>query len=37
MPERQSIDSPHEARRSKAHGPLDVVTLGGVAAYAEPL
>ena len=28
MPEKQNIDSPHETRPFKAHGHMDVVTLG---------
>jgi mannose-6-phosphate isomerase-like protein (cupin superfamily) len=28
MPEKQNIDSPHETRPFKAHGRMDVVTLG---------
>ncbi len=28
MPHKQSIDSPHETRPFKAHGHMDVVTLG---------
>jgi len=28
MPQKQSIDSPHETRPFKAHGHMDVVTLG---------
>ncbi len=28
MPQKQSIESPHETRPFKAHGHMDVVTLG---------